>query len=134
MLCTADIDMAKSVTYDAVDIFLDNTEWAICSTYHAVLKASPILFVADWHKIGEHRQSLTDCSNQRKNNQRIDYDYKVGGKAFIEKEGILCKAESKHDKEPWTITTVHTNGTIRIQCRTKTERLNIQRVIPLQTK
>jgi hypothetical protein len=26
-----------------------------------------IPFMADWHKIGEHRQSLTDCSNQRKN-------------------------------------------------------------------
>jgi hypothetical protein len=53
--------------------------WEICSTYHTVLKASPgaaifgqdmlfnILFVADWHKIGEHRQSLTDHSNQHKN-------------------------------------------------------------------
>jgi hypothetical protein len=27
-----------------------------------------IPFVADWHKIGEHRQSLTDRGNQRKNN------------------------------------------------------------------
>jgi hypothetical protein len=26
-----------------------------------------IPFVADWHKIGEYRQSLTDHSNQRKN-------------------------------------------------------------------
>ena len=34
--------------------------------------------VADWHKIGEHKQSLTDCGNQRKNNQHIDYDYKAG--------------------------------------------------------
>jgi hypothetical protein len=63
--------------------------------------------VADWHKIEEHRQSLTDPSNQRKNNQCIDYDYKVGDKVLTEKEGILCKAESKYSKEPWTITTVH---------------------------
>jgi hypothetical protein len=53
--------------------------WAIFSTYHTVLKASPgaaifeqdmlfdILFVADWHKIGEYKQSLTDRSNQREN-------------------------------------------------------------------
>jgi hypothetical protein len=26
-------------------------------------------------------------------------------------EGILCKAESAYGKDPWTITTVHTNGT-----------------------
>ncbi len=37
-------------------------------------------------------------------------------------EGILRKAESAYGKEPWTITTVHTNGTIRIQRGTKTER------------
>ncbi len=45
-------------------------------------------------------------------------------------KGILRKAESAYGKEPWTITTVHTNGTIKIQCRTKTERLSNQRVEP----
>jgi hypothetical protein len=79
MLCTADFDMAKSVTSDDVDVFLDNAAWAICSTYHTVLKASPgaaifgqdmlfdIPFVADWNKNGEYRQSLTECSNQHEN-------------------------------------------------------------------
>jgi hypothetical protein len=43
---------------------------------------------------------------------------------------ILRKAESIWKKEPWTITTVHTNGTIRIQCGTKSERINIRRVTP----
>ena len=91
-----------------------------------VLKASPgaaifgcdmlfdILFVADWHKIGERRQSLTDRGNQHKNAKQIDYDYKVGDKVLVINEGILRKAESAYGKEPWTITTVHTNGTIRI--------------------
>jgi hypothetical protein len=41
MLCTAENDIAKSVTPDEVDVFLDNMAWAICSTYHTVLKASP---------------------------------------------------------------------------------------------
>ncbi len=41
MLRTAELDMAKSVTPDDVDVFLDNVAWAICSTYHTVLKASP---------------------------------------------------------------------------------------------
>jgi hypothetical protein len=73
-----------------------------------------ILLVADWHQIGEHRQSLTNCSNQCKNYQCINYDYKVRYKVLVKKEGVLHKAESKIDKEPWTITTVHMNGTIRI--------------------
>jgi hypothetical protein len=41
MLRTAELDMANSVTSDDVDVFLDNTAWAIRSTYHTVLKASP---------------------------------------------------------------------------------------------
>ena len=48
----------------------------------------------------------------RKNKECIDYDYKVGGKVLILKDGILCKAENPKQKEPWTITIVHTNGTI----------------------
>jgi hypothetical protein len=41
MLRTAELDMADSVTPNDVDVFLDNGAWAICSTYHTVLKASP---------------------------------------------------------------------------------------------
>jgi hypothetical protein len=41
MLCAAENDMADSVTPDDVDVFLDNMAWAIRSTYHTVLKASP---------------------------------------------------------------------------------------------
>jgi hypothetical protein len=41
MLCTAEIDMAESVTPNDSDVFLDNAAWAICATYHTdtVLKA-----------------------------------------------------------------------------------------------
>jgi len=142
MLRTSELDMANSVSPDDVDVFLDNAAWAIRSTYHTVLKASPgaaifgrdmlfdIPFVADWYKIGEHRQSLTDRDNERENKRRIDYDYKVGDQVLIVKDGILRKSESKFGKEPWTITTVHTNGTIRVQCGTKSERINIRRVTP----
>jgi len=90
-----------------------------------------IPFVADWHKIGDYRQHQTDCSNMRENNKRVDYDYKVGDKVLIRKDGILRKAESIWKKEPWAIMTVHTNGTIRIQCGTKSERINIRRVTPI---
>ncbi len=95
MLRTAELDMANPVTPNDVDVFLDNAAWAIRSTYHMVLKASPgaaifgrnilfdILFVADCHKIGEWKQSLTDCGNQRKNAKHIDYDYKVRDKVIL---------------------------------------------------
>ncbi len=89
-----------------------------------------IPFVADWGKIGERRQSLTDCGNQHENAKRNDYDYKVRDKVLVINKGILRKAESAYGKEPRTITTIHTNGTIRIQRGTKMERLSIRRVKP----
>ncbi len=68
MLHTAEINMATSVAPSDIDAFLTNAAWAIHSTYHTVLKACPgaaifgwdmlfeILFLADWNKIGDHRQ------------------------------------------------------------------------------
>ncbi len=127
MLCTAELDMADSVTPNDIDVFLDNAAWAISSTYLKVLKASPgaaifgqgmlfdIPFVADWCKIGEQRQSLTDRGNHRESAKPIDYDYKIEDKVLVINEGVLRKAELAYGKEQWTITTVHTNGTVRIE-------------------
>jgi hypothetical protein len=141
MLRTAEIDMADSVKPSDIDVFLSDAAWAIGSTYHTILKASPgaaifrrdmlfnILFISDW-KIGEHRQLLTDCNIARKNEGRIDYDYQVGQKVLVRNDGILCKAESRYLREPWLITSVHTNVTIRVQCGNKSEWMNIQRVKP----
>ena len=115
---------------------------AICSTYHTVLKASPgaaifgtdmlfdLPFIADWNKIGDYRQCQTDCNTGCENKTHVDCDYKVGNKVLVHKDGILHKTESKYDGDPWTITSVHTNGTIRVQRGTKSERLNIRRVTP----
>jgi hypothetical protein len=106
MMHTAELDMADSVYPADIDTFIDNAVWAIRSTYDTVLKASPgaaifgrdmlfdILFVADWHKIGDYRQHQTDRSNIHENNKRVDYDYKVGDKVLIRKDGILRKADS----------------------------------------
>jgi hypothetical protein len=110
MLCTSELDMAKTITPDDVNVFLDNTAWAICSTYHTVLKASPgaaifgrgmlfdIPFIADWNKIGDYRQRQTDLDTARINSKQVDYDYKVGDKVLVTQEGILHKAESPYSK------------------------------------
>ena len=142
MLRTAEIDMADTVSESDIADFLTNAAWAVRSTYHTVLKASPgaaifgrdmlfdIPFIADWNKIGDYRQRQTDRNTRRENKTRVDWDYKVGDKVLVRKDGILRKTESKYDGDPWTITSVHTNGTIRVQRGTKSERLNIRRVTP----
>ena len=55
------------------------------------------------------------------------WDYKVGDKVLLRKDGILRKSESQYECDPWTITSVHTNGT-RVQHGTYSEQLNIRRV------
>ncbi len=125
MLHTSELDLAKSVKASDIDVFLSDAAWAVHSTYHTVLKASPgaaifgrdmlfdIPFIADWQKLGEHRHQLTDLNNPRENKGRIDYDYKVGQKVLVLKESILRKSESIWHRKPWLITSVHPNGTIK---------------------
>jgi len=140
MLCTSELDMATSVDASDIDTLLTNVAWAICSTYHAVLKASPgaaifgwnmlfdIAFLADWNKIGDYRQCQTDLNTEHEDRTCIDWDYQVGHIVLLWKDGILSKSESQYERDPWTTTSVHTNGTIRVQHRTKSERLNARRV------
>ncbi len=90
---------------------------AICSTYHTLLKASPgvaifgwdMLFnipcIADWKKIGEHRQLLTDHITSHENEGRINYDYKVGQES--------TDMERKYSLQNRVITSVHTRKQIR---------------------
>ena len=72
MVHITEIDMANSVTASDIATFLTNVAYAIQSTYYTVLKALPgaafygwatlldIPFLADWNKIGDHRQCQKD--------------------------------------------------------------------------
>jgi hypothetical protein len=97
MMSTSEIDMAPSVEPADIDIFTDNAAWAICSTYHTILKVSSgkaifgqdmvfhIPVVADWKQIGDYRQCQIDCSNACVNSTHADFDYKDGDNALIKK-------------------------------------------------
>ncbi len=41
MLRTSKLNMAELVKTSDIDFFLSDAAWAVCSTYHTVLKASP---------------------------------------------------------------------------------------------
>ena len=122
-----------------VDDFITNASWAVRSTYHTVLKSSPgaavfgrdmlfdIPYLADWTAIGQRRQKLVDQNNVQENKNRVDFDYRTRQKVLLQKEGIHHKAETRYEG-PYVITEVHTNGTIRIQWGSWSERLNIRRV------
>eukprot|EP00804_Cyclotella_cryptica_P024565 CCRYP_020757-RA/>CCRYP_020757-RA protein AED:0.41 eAED:0.41 QI:0/-1/0/1/-1/0/1/0/81 len=74
-----------------------------------------IPYTADWLRIGEYRQKQTDNNTKRENAFRQGWDYQPGEKVLLQKDGNLRKTESRYESDPWTITSVHTNGTIRVQ-------------------
>jgi hypothetical protein len=127
------LHMAKTVDTSDIDALLTDATWAIHSTYHTVLEASPgasifgwdmlfdIPFLADWNIFGEHRQHQTDLNMLHKNRSHCDWDYKVGDQVLLRKNGILRKSEIWYECDPWTIISVYTNGTIRVQRGTKSE-------------
>ncbi len=136
MLCTAELNMSGTVRKSDIANFLTNATWALCSTYHTVLKTLPgaaifgrdmlfdVSYLADWTKIGEYRQKQTDNNTKWENSAHVDLYYQPGDKVLLHKDGILHKSESWYESDPWTITSVHTNDTISIQHGTKSERLN----------
>ena len=142
MLRTSNIDMADKLNDEIIDNFITNAAWAIRSTYHTVLQSTPgaaifgrdmlfdIPYLADWTAIGQRRQELSEKATARENAKQTDWDYQPGQKVMLVKDGkILRKAEDRY-LGPFTVTSVHTNGTIWIQCGSMSERLNIRRVTP----
>jgi len=103
MLCTSELDMTPSVAASDIDTFLTNAAWAICSTYHTILKACPgtaifgrdmlfdIPFLADWNKIGNYRQNQTDLNTEHENKTCREWDFQVSDKVLLQKDGILRK-------------------------------------------
>jgi len=73
--------------------------------------------------------SLSRSNEQARRFAQVDFDYAVGQKVLLKKDGILRKAEDKY-VGPYNVTQVHTNCTIRIQRVTMLERINIRRATP----
>eukprot|EP00804_Cyclotella_cryptica_P009941 CCRYP_017365-RA/>CCRYP_017365-RA protein AED:0.50 eAED:0.45 QI:0/0/0/0.5/0/0/2/0/117 len=89
-----------------------------------------VSLIADRSKIGEYRQKQTDKNTRQENYTHIDWDYQPNNKVLLGKNRILGKTDSRYESDPWSIMSAHINGTVRVQQRTKSERLNIRRVTP----
>jgi len=123
--------------------FLAATAFAIRSTYHTTLGATPaqlvyqrdmllpIKFQADWMAIQQRRQKEINRNNARENKRRIPHAYKVGDQVSKRRPGILPKLRRKREG-PFEVIAVFDNGTVRIRRGAVTERLNIRRIQPYQ--
>ena len=130
--------------FDALDPWNDilaSVAWAIRSTHHSTLKASPAQlvfnrdmllnakFIADWEMIRLRKQEDVDKNNARENSLRVDHDYHIGDKVLVTDRDIHCKLNCP-TKGPYNIIQIYTNGTVRVQRGAVTERINIRRCTP----
>jgi len=96
------------------------TAFAVRSTYHTTLKATPgqlvfgrdlilnIKHVADWEAIKQQKQKKINYNNQRENNTRIPHTYEVGDLVLM-RDKKARKLEMPHEG-PYEITEVFNEG------------------------
>ena len=124
--------------------FLADVAYAIRSTHHTSLNASPaelvfgrnmllpIKYIANWEQITNNNQTKINKTNILENRRRIDYDYRVGDQVYLEIDELQRKLNNPREG-PYTITQVHVNGTVTIQKGSEPDRINIRRISPLST-
>ena len=118
--------------------------WAVRSTYHTSLGASPgqlvfgrdmlldMTYETDWEALRIKQQNKINKSNIRENLRRYKYDYEIGDKIVIKRDvnDDIIRAMDYVNAGPYDINKVYTNGTIRMQRGNNSERINIRRVCP----
>ncbi|GFH58269.1 hypothetical protein CTEN210_14745 [Chaetoceros tenuissimus] len=128
----------------AIDTLLANTVYALRTAVHSTMNASPgalafqrnmilnLPFIVDLNNLRARRQEIVDRSNQRENDNRIDYNYQVGNWVLVIADSY--RTTSKLDirfEGPFQITQVHVNGNVTIRRRPGIlERVNIRRIRP----
>ncbi|MGH7974544.1 MAG: RNase H-like domain-containing protein, partial [bacterium] len=145
MLRTFNLENQVLDDNNTVQSFLSSAAWAIRSTYHTTLDATPgqlvfgrdmifnLAHVANWERIRQRKQNLIDRSNTRENAKRIPHNYAIGDKVTIEnmqtQRKIACPRQG-----PYVITRINANGTVVVQrSPAVTETLNIRRLNPFHS-
>ena len=127
------------------DEFLSAAAFAIRSTHHTTLGASPaqlafqrdmflpVKYVANWTNIQLQRQKGINYSNERENANRIKHEYKRGDRVLLTTPGILPKLKSPRTG-PYEVVDIHDNGTVTIRRDYVQQRVNIRRILPYYTR
>jgi putative transposase len=121
--------------------FLASAAFAIRSTYHTTLQATPgqlvfgrdmllpIKFKANWAEIKTRRQDEMRRNNERENKTRKVHEYKIGDKILLTDSRKRSKLAPPREG-PYQVERVYANGTLLIQRGAVSERVNIRRVTP----
>jgi hypothetical protein len=139
-------------TFELQDKYIDEDDpwagilsavaFALRSTYHTTLKASPgqlvfgrdmilnIKHIANWKAIQDRKQQMIIKNNKHENSKRIFYEYKIGDEVLLEKNKPN-KMEQPYEG-PYKIVQVNTNGTVRLQMGAVLDTVNIRRLQPFK--
>jgi transposase InsO family protein len=124
-----------------IDTALSAAAYSMQSAIHSTLKISPgalvfhrdmfldVPIIADLHLLQQQRQALINKNLMRANRKRISHDYQPNDEVLI----LAYKANTLDPQAtgPFTIHSVHTNGTITINYNQYVrERISIRRVRP----
>ncbi|GKY94846.1 hypothetical protein MPSEU_000449600 [Mayamaea pseudoterrestris] len=141
MLRTCELEEYEFPEDDPWTDLLCKCAWAIRSTIHLVLDASPgqlvfgrdmlfdLSFQVDWTAVRKRRLDAAVANNARENSKRIRHDYKVGDKVLLETGGILRKLHAPR-KGPYTIQTLYTNGIAKISKGVVSQKATFRRLTP----
>jgi hypothetical protein len=144
-------DMLRTMTFSDSDWFtdlqhtLDAVAWAVRTTVNPTIKHSPchlafsqdMIFChaikVDWETINSNRQKILAASNTKENKTRTTKQYLSGDQVLIILDPDKRQSQpkmSRPTKGPYTINTVHTNGTVEINRGNFIETINIRRLKP----
>ena len=130
---------------DPWDNVLSQVAWAIRSTYHTTLEATPgqlvyardmllpVQYRINWANVCTKKQELINSNNSRENKRRLSHTYNVGDKVVLEKPGKIRKLDTPRTG-PHEILQTYTNGNVKIQRGPILERVNIRRISPYHTR
>ena len=133
---------------DAQQELLAPVTWAINSTYHTTLQATPgqlafqrdmimpTTYLANWAAIQHRRQDKSIDSTTKENSSRIRHEYRLNDRVLIRRgiENPYLRTLARPTEGPYKIIDIQQlpiNGTVLIQCTANTtERVNIRRLVP----
>jgi ribosomal protein L21E len=144
-------DMLRTMTFSGSNWMedmqqaLDAVAWAIRTTINPTIKHSPchlafnqdMIFrravTIDWNAVNQQRQKSVELSNAKENKTRLTQQYTPGDKVFIVLDPDERRGQPKMNqptKGPFTITTVHDNGTVSITRGSFIETVKIRKLKP----
>jgi len=89
----------------------------------------PIPILIDWANLRARRQAIIDDNNRRENLRRRFQDYHIGDEVLL----LSYRPDKMEPRTtgPFTIETVHVNGTVTIRHNDNVvERVNVRRLRP----